>query len=118
MALSQSIFSERFGVSERDMERYLSEALSAGGDYADLYFEYVATTSVHLEESIVKNATQGVMLGVGVRVLAGERTGYAYSGDLSPAKVLHAARVAACIASGPSKVIRTGFDPTPVHDLY
>jgi TldD protein len=118
MSLSTSIFSSKFGLSERDLERYLAEALSAGGDYADLYFEYVSTTSVQLEESIVRNATQGVTLGVGIRVISGERTGYAYSGDLSPAKILQAAHVAACIASGPSKTITTGFDHAPSHDLY
>ncbi len=52
---------------------------------------------------------QGVSLGVGVRVISGERTGYAYSDDLSPEKIRKAARVAACIASGPSKVDKTGF---------
>ena len=56
---------------------------------------------------IVKSATQGVSLGVGVRVIAGERTGYAYSDDLSPEKIRHAAQVAALIAAGPAKVEKT-----------
>ena len=118
MALSQSIFSERFGVSERDLERYLSEALSAGGDYADLYFEYLATTSLGIDEGILKSATAGVTLGVGIRVLAGERTGYAYSDDLSADKILKAARVAACIARGPASIVTTGFTEARKHDLY
>ncbi len=53
---------------------------------------------------MVKSAAQGVSMGVGVRVIAGERTGYAYSDDLSPEKIRKAARVAAHIAAGPSKV--------------
>src|ERR1700731_3885093 len=97
MGLSQSIFAERFGVTEHDLESYLSEAMSAGGEYADLYFEYLATTSIGMDEGIVKSATEGVTLGVGVRVIAGERTGYAYSDDLGPEKIRHAARVAAHI---------------------
>src|SRR6267154_4901026 len=104
MGLSASFFGERFNITERDLERYLDEALSRGGDYADIYFEYLATSSISMDESIVKAATQGVSLGVGVRVLSGERTGYAYSDDLSPEKIRHAAQVAAMIASGPSKV--------------
>ena len=84
MELSQSFFGERFGITEHNLEQYLSEALSAGGEYADLYFEYLATSSIGIDESIVKTATEGVTLGVGVRVIAGERTGYAYSDDLSP----------------------------------
>jgi TldD protein len=81
-----------------------SEALSQGGDYADLYFEYLATSSISIDESIVKSATQGVSLGVGVRVIAGERTGYAYSDDLSPEKIRKAAQVAALHRAGPAKV--------------
>src|SRR5215468_7575742 len=103
MALGDSFFARKFGITERDLERYLAEALSAGGDYADLYFEYLATTAISLEESLIKSATQGVTLGIGVRVIAGERTGYGYSDVLSPEKILQAARVAACIAAGPAK---------------
>ena len=110
MALSDSFFGQKFGITEHDLESYLSEALSAGGDYADLYFEYLATSNLSIDESIVKSAVQGVSLGVGVRVIAGERTGYAYSDDLSPEKIRKAARVAACIAKGPSKVDKTGFE--------
>ena len=118
MGYSQSFFAERFGITERNLEQYLSEALSAGGEYADLYFEYLATTSVGIDEGIVKSATEGVTLGVGVRVLAGERTGYAYSDDLSPEKILKAARVAAHIARGPASIVKTGFEEAHRHNLY
>ena len=118
MALSDSFFGRKFGITEHDLQSYLSEALSAGGDYADLYFEYLATSSLSIDESIVKSAVQGVSLGVGVRVIAGERTGYAYSDDLSPERIRRAARVAACIAKGPAKVDKTGFEEANKRDLY
>src|SRR5258706_2326244 len=118
MGYTQSFFAERFGITEHNLEQYLSEALSAGGEYADLYFEYLATSSIGMDEGIVKSATQGVSLGVGVRVIAGERTGYAYSDDLSSEKILKAARVAACIARGPATIVKTGFEESPRHDLY
>jgi TldD protein len=118
MGLSQSFFADRFGITERDLESYLSEALSAGGEYADLYFEYLATTSIGVDEGIVKSATEGVSLGVGVRVIAGERTGYAYSDDLSPEKIRKAARVAAHIAKGPATIVKTGFEEARQHNLY
>jgi TldD protein len=118
MGLSQSFFSVKFGITERDLESYLSEALSAGGEYADLYFEYVANTSIGIDESIVKSASEGVMVGVGVRVLSGERTGYAYSDDLSPEKIRKAARVAARIAKGPASIVKTGFEDARIHNLY
>src|ERR1700744_5790079 len=109
MSLSDSFFGQKFGITEHDLESYLSEALSAGGEYADLYFEYLASSQLSIDESIVKSAVQGVSLGMGVRVISGEKTGYAYSDDLSPEKIRKAARVAACIANGPSKIYKTGL---------
>src|ERR1035438_9558331 len=96
MQFSESVFAARFNITRHDLEAWLAEALSQGGDYADLYFEYLLTSSISLDESIVKSAAQGVSMGVGVRVIVGERTGYAYSDDLSPEKIRKAARVAAC----------------------
>jgi TldD protein len=118
MSFSESFFAAKFGITRRDLENYLSEALNRGGDYADLYFEYIATSSISIDESIVKSATQGVSLGVGVRVIAGERTGYAYSDDLSPEKIRHAAQVAALIASGPAKVEQTPLEEGRKRNLY
>src|ERR1700733_7453956 len=114
----QRYFFEKFGLTERLLERCLGEALSAGGDYADLYFESVTATSLGVDEQIVKSASQGASAGCGVRVLSGERTGYAYTDNLSPERLLHAARTAALIALGPAKQPVQGFTETPGADLY
>jgi TldD protein len=112
-------FHERQGITEHDLEAYLAEALSAGGDYADLYFEYHATTSISLDESMVKGATQGVSLGCGVRVLAGGRTGYAYTDDLAPEKIRQAAGIAGHIARGPARTSTVGLAEAAVErNLY
>ena len=111
-------FFEKFGITERLLERCLGEALSAGGDYADLYFESVTATSLGVDEQIVKSASQGTSAGCGIRVLSGERTGYAYTDNLSPERLLHAARTAALIASGPAKQPVQGFTEAPNADLY
>jgi TldD protein len=118
MQHSESVFTTRFHIARQDLEGYLAEALSQGGDYADLYFEYLVTSSISIDESIVKSAAQGVSMGVGVRVIAGERTGYAYSDDLSPERIRKAARVAAYIAAGPAKVEKFHLDEGPRHNLY
>src|SRR5581483_3238112 len=118
MQFSDSLFATRFQITRGDLEAYLAEALSQGGDYADLYFEYLQTSSISIDESMVKSAAQGVSMGVGVRVISGERTGYAYSDDLSPEKIRHAAKVAACIASGPSKVDKFDLNEGVRHNLY
>ena len=111
-------FFEKFGLTERLLERCLGQALAAGGDYADLYFESVTATSLGVDEQIVKSASQGVSAGCGIRVLSGERTGYAYTDNLSPERLLHAARTAALIASAPAKQTVQGFVEASVADLY
>jgi TldD protein len=111
-------FFDKFGITERLLERCLGEALSAGGDYADLYFESVTATSLGVDEQIVKSASQGTSAGCGIRVLSGERTGYAYTDNLSPERLLHAARTAALIASAPAKQTVQGFVEAPAADLY
>ena len=118
MPFSESIFATRFQITKPALEQYLGEALSQGGNYADLYFEYLLTSSISLDESMVKSATQGVSMGVGVRVIAGERTGYAYSDDLAPEKIKKAARVAAYIAAGPGKPGKYGLNEGKQHNLY
>jgi len=116
--MDKKFFFDRYGLAQADIERYLAAALSAGGDFADLYFEYQVSTSVSLHESMVKSATQGISVGCGVRVLSGERTGYAYTDDLAPERILHAARTAAMIASGPAKQPVMGLTDRPAHNLY
>jgi TldD protein len=111
-------FFEHYGLTERNVEQYLAAALSAGGDYADLYFEYLNSTSLSVDESMVKTASQGISAGCGVRVISGERTGYAYTDDLSPERILHAARTAALIASGPAKTPSVGFQQKAARSLY
>src|SRR5215470_17209659 len=99
MELAKSIFFQTYNLTVTDLETYLNEALSRGGDYADLYFEYRINHSIVLEELIIKSATKSVGLGVGVRVISGEKTGYAYSDDLNREHVIKAARTAAFIAN-------------------
>jgi TldD protein len=111
-------FFEKYGLNENDIEKYLSAALSAGGDYADLYFEYLTSTSLSVDESMVKSASQGISAGCGVRVISGERTGYAYTDDLAPARILHAAKTAALIASGPAKTPVVDLKTNRRHNLY
>lgn len=118
MTHTQSLFFQKFGITTNDLQRYLGEALSAGGEYADLYFEYLTSTSISVEESIVKSASQGISAGCGVRVLSGERTGYAYTDDLSPEKILRAARTAALIARGPAQQPVQNLKEASAHQLY
>ena len=107
--INKSIFFEKYNVTNTGLEAYLAEALSRGGDYADLYFEYRINHSIVLEEQIIKSATKDINLGVGVRVISGEKTGYAYSDDLDREHVLKAARTAAFIANTSAQGGRVGI---------
>ena len=59
-------------------EKLLAIALANGGDYADLFFEYRAAGGFVFDEGILKTASRGVSMGLGVRVQKGDATGYAY----------------------------------------
>ncbi len=119
MAELDRFFFDRYGLTQADLERYLAAALTEGGDYADLYFEHTTTSSILVDESLVKSATEGISMGCGIRVLAGEQTGYAYTDDLAPEKILKAAKIAARIASGPAHVSTIGLSTWKAsHDFY
>jgi len=116
----KSIFFEDYGVTAADLEQYLSAALERGGDYADIYFEYKINYSIALEEQIIKTATKAVNIGVGIRVLSGEKTGYAYAEDLDRQSILKAARTAAFIASSSTAGGTVAIQPPIIreHNLY
>lgn len=79
-------------------ERVLTRALGSG-DYADAFYERRVTRSFRLQDGRIREAAIAVSSGVGIRVISGERTGYAYSEDLSERALLETTRVAALIAS-------------------
>jgi TldD protein len=119
MSNSDRFFFDRYGLTEADLSRYLAAALSEGGDYADLYFEHTTSSSILVDESLVKTATEGISQGCGIRVLAGEQTGYAYTDDLAPGKILKVAAIAARIASGPAHVATVGLSAVESpHNFY
>src|SRR4030095_11867888 len=91
-------FLKRFDISIAEIESLLAAALSKGGQYADLYFEYTINNSLNLEEQIIKSANRTVEQGVGVRVISDERTGYAYCDEIAADAIRKAAETAAHIA--------------------
>lgn len=86
------------GIDSAVCSRLLSIALAKGGDYADLFFEYRAGGGFVFDEGILKSASRGVSVGLGVRVQRGDATGYAYTEDLSWEAMKRAAETAAQIA--------------------
>jgi len=112
-------FLNRFGLNERVFERTLGTALERKADYADLYFEFRSAEALTLEESIVSKTAKSVSQGVGVRVCAEDRTGYAYSDEVTVDRMRLAAETARAIAdqSQPHGAIQVGAR-VPAHELY
>ena len=88
-----------FGVTEADLKKVMAVALEKGGNYADLYFEHTFNNSVSLMDGKVNNCGSNIDFGMGVRVLSGDQSGYAYVEGVTLEEMLRAARTAARIAS-------------------
>lgn len=88
-----------FGVTETLLRKVLAAALEQGGDYADLFFEHTYSNRIILMDGKVNRCASNIDFGVGVRVLYGEQSGYAYVEGVEPEEMLKAARMAARIAS-------------------
>jgi TldD protein len=93
------------------LERVLSEALSTGADFADLFAEDVRASIVTVEDDRVEKVQFGHELGVGVRVVAGDVTGYAHADGWDETAMLEAARAARAVARNGARQDR----PIPLH---
>ena len=91
-------FLSRYDLTPRQMERVLETAVARRAEYADLYFESRQARAVSLEEGIVKKASRSTTQGAGVRVLAGDKTGYAHSEEVTLKALQTAAHTAQTIA--------------------
>jgi TldD protein len=84
------------------LQKVIAAAMSKGGDYADLFFEHKKSNSLGLEDGKVNRAYSNIDYGVGIRVLKGDQTGFAYSETITPEALINAAKMAANIANSNS----------------
>lgn len=80
------------------LERVIARALRTGGDFAEIYAEDRRSTSAGLDDGRVEQVTSGRDRGAGIRVVAGDTTGFAHTADLSESGLLAAAEAAAAAA--------------------
>ncbi len=92
-------------IDEATARTVIGEALSAGGDFADLFAERRRGYSLRLEDEKVEENTTGNEVGAGVRVINGESVAYAYTNDIGKSSLLETARVAAAAARGGGKKV-------------
>ena len=108
--MSQDVVTlEHFSLQDREVEQALARMHVRDVDYADIYFESTISESVSMEEGIVKRAVKSISQGAGVRATAGEKTGFAYSDELSKRDLDIAADNARYIVHSPK-----GDAPVPV----
>ncbi len=107
-----------FSLSLDNWEKILNIALSRGGDFSEVFLEYREFNSINMEEDIIKETSENIMLGAGIRVICGDQTGYGYTNDLSLEKLTRAALTAASIAKG-SPALSSPIQPTRIaHNFY
>ncbi|MGA9772414.1 MAG: metalloprotease TldD [Blastocatellia bacterium] len=112
-------FLNRYGLTTTQIDELLATALARGGDYADLYFEYRVGNGVNIEEQIIKSAAKSVIQGVGVRVIIGDKTGYAYTDEIAYDTIRRAAETASHIARSGGTTQQVGVNATPnTQNLY
>ena len=103
---------ETFAIRKTDLETLISEALRSGGSYCDLFFENTTVSNLMLRDGEVSSGGYTNDYGCGIRVLEGEKTGYAYSESTDMRSLLEAAKAASAIAARGSKLnfARTKFE--------
>lgn len=105
---SKGLSAPGMDMDKTTLDRVIAEALGSGGDFAELYLENRDSRNIVMEESLFKSGLYGISQGAGVRVIAGNKTGYAYTDDITEASLLRAAKVASYVA-------RNGGSVSPVN---
>ncbi len=98
LATARSLLLEPYGLDEGRLHGALATVFDHRADFADLYFQYTRSEGFSLEEGIVKSGSFDIEQGVGVRAVAGDKTAFSYSDDISEAALLEAARSVRAIA--------------------
>ena len=106
------------GLDEDSVARVLGAVMGHAVDYADIYFQMIREESWALEDGIVKDGAHSIDHGVGVRALAGEKTGFAYSDEVVLPALLEAAQAARAIARSGSTGALQAWRAQGGHGLY
>ena len=107
LGVARALLLEPFGLTDATLADALRTIARHRIDDADLYFQYTRSEGWSLEEGIVKSGWFGIDQGVGVRAVAGEKTAFAYSDDISAAALMDAAQTVRTIAAaGQSRSVK------------
>lgn len=104
-------------LDKESLDRIIAEALARGGDFAEVYLENRISRNIVMEESKFKSGLYGISQGAGVRVISGNKTGYAYTDDINTENLLRAARVASYVAREGGKVAPVNISEKSRHSF-
>jgi len=107
-----------FNVDEPTVMQVMSALTSKGADIADAYFQHTRSSKLSFVDGAVGNAGSDIQQGVGLRVVTGEQTGFAFTEDLSLPAMLATADSAAAIATGSLAGAASSLQFLPTGDLY
>jgi len=116
--LSGNYFFKEFGIDETLCRKLLSKALSKGGDFADLYFEYTVSNYLGLEDGKVNQSYGDISLGVGIRTVKGDQIGYGFTQDLIEESMMSAAATASTISDMSAASAGSSFSKLKTDNYY
>src|SRR5580700_2623290 len=119
LTLARDLILRPSGLDDGRLDRVFGEVLAHSVDFADLYFQLTHQESWSLEDGIVKDGSASIEQGVGVRALAGEKTGFAYSDEIVWPALEEASRAARAIAlQGDERGAVQAWHAHTGHELY
>src|SRR5688572_26006321 len=118
LAIARELILRPGGLDDARLDGALSDVMSSSVDAADLYFQVSREESWALEDGIVKEGSASIEQGVGVRAVAGEKTGFAYSDEIVLPALAEAARAARAIAVRGQDRSAGHVVPSSGHNLY
>jgi TldD protein len=118
MSIARDVILRPSGLDTARLDQVFGEVLRHRVDFADIYFQITREESWALEEGIVKDGSASIEQGVGVRALAGEKTGFAYSDEIVLPALEEASRAARAIAvKGGDRAVQAWHSHAG-HELY
>jgi TldD protein len=118
LSIARDLILRPSGLDDSRLDRVFGEVLRHSVDFADVYFQLSREESWALEDGIVKDGSSSIEQGVGVRALAGEKTGFAYSDEIVMPALEEASRAARAIASQGGEGRVQAWLPKVGHSLY
>jgi TldD protein len=98
-SLLMQLVSCKSAQPQLNYSRVIARALEKGGEFADVYVENRISRRILMEESKFKSAVFGISQGAGVRVISGDKTGFAYTDEITDEKLMRAAEIASFVAT-------------------